>query len=102
MEKYKIRYTAAFYEDLSEAVEYIDTVLKNPYSADRLIDSVEKAIIKRSSYPLSFRPCSLKHHHDHDYYSINVGNYAVFYVVIDDVMEVRRSIYARRSIGDII
>ncbi|MCM1488697.1 MAG: type II toxin-antitoxin system RelE/ParE family toxin, partial [Firmicutes bacterium] len=30
-------------------------------------------------------------------YRIYVGNYTVFYVVIGDVMEVRRFIYSRRN-----
>ena len=32
------------------------------------------------------------------YYRIYVKNYVVFYVVIDDIMEVRRILYNRRNI----
>ena len=38
----------------------------------------------------------------HPYYKINVGNYSTFYVVIDDVMEVRRILYSRRNIDQLI
>ena len=36
------------------------------------------------------------------YYRININHYAVFYVVIDNVMEVRRFLYGRRDISSII
>ena len=38
----------------------------------------------------------------HRYYRINVHNYCIFYVVIEDVMEVRRIIYKKRDIDNII
>ena len=38
----------------------------------------------------------------HPYYRFYVGNYMVFYVVIDDVMEVRRLLYKSRDIESII
>ena len=34
---------------------------------------------------------------EHPYYRIGVGNYNVFYVVIGDVMEVRRLLYSGRD-----
>ncbi|MDY5398267.1 MAG: type II toxin-antitoxin system RelE/ParE family toxin, partial [Collinsella sp.] len=34
----------------------------------------------------------------HPYYRFYVGSYMVFYVVIDDVMEVRRLLYKSRDI----
>ena len=52
--------------------------------------------------PLSFEPYkSIKHRND-NYYRIYVGNYTVFYVVIDDVMEVRRFIYSARDLSSLI
>ncbi|EPI49529.1 hypothetical protein HMPREF1576_01431 [Gardnerella pickettii JCP7719] len=35
---------------------------------------------------------------EHPYYRINVRNFSVFYVVIDDTMEVRRLLYSKRNI----
>lgn len=32
------------------------------------------------------------------YYRISVRNYTIFYVVIDDVLEVRRIVYSRRDL----
>ena len=48
--QYQLRYLPIFYDDLSNAVEYISEFLKNPKAAENLIDKVETAILKRSNY----------------------------------------------------
>ena len=95
--KYKIRILPLFEEDLNDAVDYISQKLKNPDAALRLIDSVQSAIEKRALQPEAFEPFrSVKERH-YPYYRIYVKNYIVFYVVIDDVMEVRRLLYNRKN-----
>ena len=87
-------------EDLYEIVTYITERLKNPVAANKLIDDVENAIIKRSSYAESFEPYHSVKERKYPYYRIYVGNYVVYYVVIDDVMEVRRILYNKRNVKD--
>ncbi len=81
---------------------YISSDLQNPTAAKKLIDITEQAILNRLDNPLSFQPIHSKRERKYPYYRINVKNYAVFYVVIDDVMEVRRFLYSRRDIQSII
>ena len=100
--KYQLRYLPIFYEDMAEVVDYISNDLQNPSAAMKLIDLTEQAILKRLDNPLSFQPIRSKRERKHPYYLININNYAVFYVVIDDVMEVRRFLYSRRDIQSII
>ena len=100
--KYQLRYLPLFYEDMAEAVDYISNDLQNPTAALKLIDLTEQAILKRLGNPVSFQPIRSKKDRQHPYYRININNYAVFYVVIDDVMEVRRFLYSRRDIQSII
>ncbi len=99
---YQLRYLPTFSNDLDETVHYISNVLKNPSAADRLIDDIEIAIMERLKSPLSFEPYHSSKKRDCTYYKIKVRNYLVFYVVIDDVMEVRRLIYASRDIDAIL
>ena len=99
---YQLRYLPLFYQDMAEVVDYISNELQNPDAALKLIESTEQAILKRLENPLSFQPIRSKRERKHPYYRINVNNYAVFYVVIDDVMEVRRFLYSRRDIHSII
>ena len=99
--KYDVRFLPLFEEDLYEIVAYITEHLKNPVAANKLIDDVENAIIKRSSYAESFEPYHSVKERKYPYYRIYVGNYVVYYVVIDDVMEVRRILYNKRNVKDL-
>ena len=67
-----------------------------------MVNDVEQAIFKRLDNPLIYAPYSSNKTRKHQYYRINVGNYSIFYVVIDDVMEVRRILYSRRNIDELI
>lgn len=100
--KYQLRYLPIFYEDMAEVVDYISNDLQNPTAAMKLIDITEQAILKRLKNPLSFQPIHSKKERKYPYYRININNYSVFYVVIGDVMEVRRFLYSRRDIQSII
>lgn len=51
--------------------------------------------------PLAFAPYQTRKPHNQTYYRINIKNFSIFYVVIDDTMEVRRLIYSRRDINKI-
>ncbi len=96
--KYKLSFLPIFEDDLNEIVDYICNVLKNPEAAHRLVDDVELAIMNRFQNPESFAVYQTKNKHIHPYYRINIRNFSVFYVVIDDVMEVRRIIYSKRNL----
>ena len=95
---YKLRYLPIFEEDLMNTVNYIARELKNPSAALHLIDDVEAAILERSCNPLSYEPYRSGRKRRDTYYRIYVHNYVIYYVVIDDVMEVRRLLYGARDI----
>lgn len=97
---YKLRYLPIFEQDLNNTVNYIANVLKNEDAALRLINDVEAAILKRLNNSVSFEPYHSVKQRDYPYYRIYVKNYVVYYVVIDDVMEVRRLMYGARDIDN--
>ena len=99
---YKLSYLSTFEEDMVKVRDYIAIDLANPVAALRLIEDTEDAILKRLSNPVGFKPYRSKRDRKQPYYRINIRNYAVFYVVIENVMEVRRFVYAKRNIPDII
>lgn len=92
---YKLSILPLFEEDLNDAVDYIAHRLKNPIAANDLIDAVELAIQERLPYAESFEPYHSQRERRYPYYQIPVKNYTVFYVVIGNVMEVRRFLYSR-------
>ena len=98
--KYEVRFLPLFEEDLSGIAMHIAHRLKNPAAASKLIADVEGAIAKRSGCAESFEPYDSAKERKYPYYRIYVGNYVVYYVVIDGVMEVRRILYNKRKVKD--
>ncbi|WP_413854183.1 type II toxin-antitoxin system RelE/ParE family toxin [Candidatus Ruminimicrobium bovinum] len=99
---YNVIYLPLFEKDLSEAVDYISINLKSPQAALKLIDKVEKAIMKRLSAPKAFEPFISKKKRKEQYYRIYVNNFTIFYVVIGNTMEVRRFVYSRRHLEELV
>lgn len=95
---YKLRFLPLFEDDLNGIVGYIAFRLKNPIAAETLVNDVQKAIQDRLSCAESFEPYHSAKDRQYLYYRISVRNYTIFYVVIDDVMEVRRIVYSRRDL----
>ena len=91
---YTLEYLPLFDEELAEAARYISHELGNPDAALKLVADVEQAILARLYAPASFEPVPSTKTRQYPYYRISVGNYAVLYVVIGTVMEVRRFVYA--------
>ena len=90
---YQLCYLPIFETDLLSTVNYITNVLKNEDAAHRLVDDIESAILKRLENPLAFEPYRSAKRREYPYYRIYVRNY----VVIGNVMEVRRLIYSARD-----
>jgi plasmid stabilization system protein ParE len=99
---YTLRYLPLFEQDLAEARDYIAHTLGNPVAALRLVTDTERAIEKRLDAPLSFEPYHSVKDRKHLYYRIRIRNYTVFYVVIGDVMEVRRFVYSKRNLAELV
>lgn len=102
MKRYKLVFLPLFENDLNEIVDYITINLQNPIAAERLIDNVESAIQKRLQAPLAFPEYHSAKKRQHTYYRIDVKNFSIFYVVIDDTMEVRRILYSKRNLDRLL
>ena len=96
--QFDLCYLPQFEYDLASARDYIAFTLGSPAAALKLVEDVEIAILKRLENPLAFQPFQSTRKRKHLYYRINVRNYSVFYVVIGNVMEVRRFAYSKRNL----
>lgn len=101
-DKYSLRYIPKYEDDLNKIVDYITNQLQNPEGALNLVNRIENAIVKRLNCPVSFEPFKSNKKRKFPYYRIYVDNFTVYYVVIDDVMEVRRVLYSGRDAGKIV
>ncbi len=99
---YDLRILPLFEEDLMEIADYITYRLKNPIAAENLIDAAEAAIYERLANAESFEPYQSTRERRYPYYRIHVKNFIIFYVVIDNVMEVRRILYDKSNWKKII
>lgn len=96
--KFTVQYLPLFWSDLNSAVDYIANVLQNPSAANDLIDNVESGILTHVKCPTAAPIYKTTRKRALPYYWFSVGNYMVFYVVFDNVMEVRRLIYGARDL----
>jgi toxin ParE1/3/4 len=94
---YKIVYLPIAKNDLKDIVSYISNELNSPKAALNLIDALDSSVSKLQEFPLLYReyepvkPLLEKHR------IIPVKNYIVLYVVLDNVVEIRRIIYAKKD-----
>lgn len=95
--QYELRILPLFEDDLNKIVDYITFRLKNPAAAERLVDDVERAIRDCLPFAESFERYHSVRERRYPYYRIYVRNFTIFYVVIDNVMEVRRIMYSRKN-----
>ncbi len=100
--KYTLRYLPKYVDDLNEIIDYIVLKLYSTESAINLVNKIENAILERSYCPLSFETFKSNRKRKYQYYRIYVDNFVVYYVVIDDIMEVRRILYKSRDVDQII
>ena len=91
--KYTLRYLPIAKQDLADVINFIYNTYQNPIAAENTLSKIENAILER----LEDGPESSKKEREYPYRRINVGNYTVWYVVIDNVMEVRRIQPSRRN-----
>lgn len=100
--RYKLRYLPLFWGDLNDAASYISDVLLAPEAAERLVDATEAGILKHLENPTLATVYKTTQQRPLPYYWFEVGSYMVFYVVEDDVMEVRRFLYGARDLTKIL
>lgn len=96
--RYKVTYLSTFYNDLSDIIEYFQNDLKNNLAAEKFLDNVENAVLKRSKTPLILPPVYKNTMLNLCFYRIIVSNYSIYYVVNNDKVEFRRIIHNKRDI----
>ncbi len=93
MKKFKVKYSELFYEDLGLIVQYILEKSKSVRTARQFYEDVLACIEKRAFGADGYE--TFKPYIDAlDYYRIYCGNYTIFYVINNDVMDVRRVLWS--------
>lgn len=100
--KYEIKYLPTFISQFNNILYYITYELKNKIAADNFYSEVIKQIEIRSEAPESYEVFKTIKNGEVKYYKINVKNYTIFYVVKDNVIEIRRIYYRQRNFENLI
>ena len=99
---FEVKYLPSFFHELDKIIEYISVTLESPRAALNLLDELEEEINNIKKYPNArrlyrpIRPIST------EYRILTVKNYLVFYVVIDNIIEIHRIIYKKRELSQLI
>lgn len=96
--RYELRYLPLFLSDLEDALYYVAKVIGNPSAASRLVDALEHKLLVYAENPFAAPLFRSTRERANPYRWFEVGNYLVFFVVLDDVIEVRRFLYGARDL----
>ena len=99
---YELKYLPLAINDLHGIIDYIINVLKAPKSASNLLDDLEISISRLRQFPFSFKIYQSVEPLETEYRMLPVKNYFVFYVVIENIVEIHRIIYARMNFEKLI
>jgi plasmid stabilization system protein ParE len=99
---YEICYLRLAQKDLNDIIGYIAGELKAPQAASDFIDAVEAGIERLREYPYSCRVYQPLLPVDLEYRVLTVKNYLIFYVVLDDIVEIHRVVFGRRDLRQVI
>ena len=99
--KYIIKYLPTFNEELNSILYYFVNELKNKNAAENLYKEVFNRIERRSFAPNAFKVFKTTKKGE-SWYRIQVKKFTIFYVVKNNIMEVRRILYNKRNFGKLI
>ena len=88
-EEFTLDIRPTFIDELDKTVAYIETKLKNPMAADKLIVDVYDAIDRVLAMPTAPHPVYREPDVAQPYYAIRIRNFTIYYIVRENVMEVR-------------
>jgi len=99
---YKLIYLPSFDEEISQITYYISHVLKNSMATENLLNKIENAIKRRMLSPKSYEIYKRGKGSKYIWYRIYVGNFTIFYIVEDDVIELAHIIYNKRDFDNLV
>lgn len=100
--EYKLRYLRLALTDLQDIIDYVSNELTAPDAANDLLDKFDEAIARLELFPFSGPIARNMNGLKDEYRSLVVENYIVFYVVLDNIVEIRRVLHGKRKYEDLM
>ena len=98
----EIKYLPSFQQELNAIVDYISLTLEAPRAALNLLDELEISINKLKKAPNAHRLYHPVKPIKTQYRIFTVKNYLVFYVVLEEHIELHRIVYKKRNLSQLI
>ena len=98
----EIKYLPSFQQELNAIIDYIIYTLEAPMAALNLLDKLEESINKLKVFPLAHRLYRPIKPIQTEYRVLTVKNYLVFYIVLEETIEIHRIIYKKRNLSQLI
>ncbi|MGI6120054.1 MAG: type II toxin-antitoxin system RelE/ParE family toxin [Desulfosporosinus sp.] len=98
--KYRVEYLPIAQEDSIGIIEYIQ--VDDPLAAQTFLDRVEQTIPKLEDFPYMGSIPKDMHLMHLNYRILIIGNYLVFYAVLDEIIEIRRILHGKRQYSFLI
>ena len=95
----KIVYLPLARQDIQEITRYIAYDLHSPKAAQDLLDDFEREIKLTADFPKMHTVYPPTAKFRNPYRFIPVKNYLIFYVVLDDGIEIRRIVYGKMDLS---
>ena len=89
-------------KDLENITSYIADTLKDPQAALNLVDFLDSSLEQLQHFPYLGKGYQPMQSTELDYRMMPVRNYLVFYVVIDQTIEIHRVIYKKTDLPNVI
>jgi len=100
--KYKIQFMDLAIQDIAEITDYIADVLSAPQAAYDLLVKIDEAVKPLERFPFAFPVYRDAAFAKLGYRIRPVNNYLLFYVVVGNAVEIRRVIYAKRNLPELL
>lgn len=99
---YKLKYLPLARKYLWDITSYIADNLKAPKAAMDFIDTLDNSISRLQQFPYSCKLYQPQESIKTEYRLLPVKNYLVFYVVIENEVEIHRIIYSKMNLEKFI
>ncbi|MBI5418369.1 type II toxin-antitoxin system RelE/ParE family toxin [Candidatus Poribacteria bacterium] len=93
--KYKIHYLPCAQKDLTEIIEYIK--IDSPNEALDMLTKIDNAILKLKNFPFIGKIPKDNRLRYLNYRILIIDHYLVFYVIINNEVEIRRILHGKRD-----
>ena len=98
----EIKYLPSFQQELDAIVDYISIALEAPRTALNLVDELDESINNLKQFPNAHRLYRPIRPMKTQYRILTVKNYLVFYVVLEEYIEIHRIIYKKRNLSQLV